>query len=75
MAGPAHHRSSPPPLAYRVVTAVVWGLYAGLVLLAGQVLPVHSPLAVAVVTLAAAAALSPPRRWIQRMAKRRFARR
>ena len=74
MAGQPHHLSS-PPLAYRVVTAVVWVLYAGLVLLAGQILPVHSPLAVVLVTLAAAVLLSPPRMWIQRKARRRFARR
>jgi hypothetical protein len=74
MAAQPHHPSSRPPPAYLAVTAVIWVLYAGLVLLVTRLLPLSTPLAVAAVTLAAALLLSPPRAWIQRTAKRRFAR-
>jgi len=43
-------------LAYAIVTGLLAGVYAGLVLLATRVLPVSSPVAVAGATLAAAAA-------------------
>ena len=59
-------------LAYAIVTGVLVGVYAGLVLLATQVLGLHSSVAVAVATLAAAALFSPLRRRVQRGVDRRF---
>jgi hypothetical protein len=59
-------------LAYAVVTGLLVGLYAGLVLLATQVLRVHTPVAVAAATLAAAALFNPVRRRVQRRVDRRF---
>jgi Kef-type K+ transport system membrane component KefB len=60
-------------LAYAIVTSLlVVGVYAGLVLLATQVLRFHSSVAVAVSTLAAAALFSPLRRRVQHAVDRRF---
>jgi MFS family permease len=59
-------------VAYAIVTGVLAGIYAGLVLLATQVFRVHTPVAVAGATLAAAALFSPVRRRVQRMVDRRF---
>jgi hypothetical protein len=59
-------------LAYAIVTGLLVGVYAGLVLLATQVLDVKSPVAVAVSTLAAAALFSPVRRRVQKAVDRRF---
>jgi hypothetical protein len=59
-------------LAYAVVTAVLAGLYAGLVLLATQVLDLTSQVAVAGATLAAAALFNPLRRRVQHRVDRRF---
>ena len=59
-------------LAYAIVTGVLVGVYAGLVLLATQVLGFHSSVAVAVSTLAAAAMFNPLRRRVQRTVDRRF---
>jgi hypothetical protein len=59
-------------LAYAIVTGLLVGLYAGLVLLATQVLQVHSTVAVAAATLAAAALFNPVRRRVQRRVDRRF---
>ena len=59
-------------VAYAIVTGLLVGVYAGLVLLATQVLRVHTPVAVAVATLAAAALFSPVRRWVQRRVDRQF---
>jgi hypothetical protein len=59
-------------LAYAIVTGLLVGVYAGLVLLAEQVLRFHSTVAVAVSTLAAAALFSPLRSRVQRMVDRRF---
>jgi hypothetical protein len=59
-------------LAYAIVTGVLAGVYAGLVLLATQGFGVHTPVAVAASTLAAAALFSPVRRGVQRRVDRRF---
>ena len=59
-------------LAYAIVTAVLAGVYAALVLLATKVLRVHTPVAVAAATLAAAALFSPVRHRVQRRVDRRF---
>jgi hypothetical protein len=59
-------------LAYAIVTGLLVGIYAGLVLLATQVLSLSSPVAVAASTLAAAALFSPLRQRVQRTVDRRF---
>ncbi|MGI8448446.1 MAG: hypothetical protein ACR2MP_14945 [Streptosporangiaceae bacterium] len=59
-------------LAYALVTGLLVGVYAGLVLLATQVLRFSSPPAVAASTLAAAALFTPVRRRVQRAVDRRF---
>jgi hypothetical protein len=59
-------------LAYAIVTGLLVGLYAGLVLLATQVLRFSSPVAVAASTLVAAALFSPVRRRVQHAVDRRF---
>ena len=59
-------------LAYTIVTGLLVGVYAGLVLLAERVLSVSSPVAVAAATLAAAALFTPVRRRVQRAVDRRF---
>jgi hypothetical protein len=59
-------------LAYTIVTGLLIGVYAGLVLLATQVLAVSSTVAVAVSTLVAAALFNVLRRRVQRAVDRRF---
>ncbi len=59
-------------VAYAIVTGLLVGIYAGLVLLATQVLRIHSAVAVAAATLAAAALFNPVRRRVQHRVDRRF---
>ena len=59
-------------LAYAIVTGLLAGIYAGLVLLTTQVFRVHTPVAVAAATLAAAALFNPVRRRVQKAVDRRF---
>ena len=59
-------------LAYAIVTGLLVGLYAGLVLLATEVLKFSSPVAVAASTLVAAALFNPVRRRVQHAVDRRF---
>jgi hypothetical protein len=59
-------------LAYAIVTGLLVGVYAGLVLLATQVLRLHTAVAVAAATLAAAALFTRVRRRVQRIVDRRF---
>ena len=59
-------------IAYAIVTAVLGGLFAGLVLVATEVLPVKGPVAVAAATLVAAALFNPLRRRVQHAVDRRF---
>jgi hypothetical protein len=59
-------------VAYAIVTGLLVGVYAGLVLLATQVLRFRTPVAVAAATLAAAALFTPVRRWVQSRVDQRF---
>jgi hypothetical protein len=60
-------------LAYAIVTGLLVGVYAGLVLLANRVVSINNtPVVVAASTLAAAALFNPLRRRVQGMVDRRF---
>ena len=59
-------------LAYAIVTGLLIGVYAGLVLLSTEVLRIKSPVAVAASTLTAAALFYPLRRRVQQVVDRRF---
>ena len=59
-------------LAYAIVTSLLVGVYAGLVLLSTQVFKFHSTVAVAGATLVAAALFNPVRRRVQHTVDRRF---
>ena len=59
-------------LAYAIVSGLLVGVYAGLVLLATQVFRFHNSVAVAAATLVAAAMFNPVRRRVQRAVDHRF---
>jgi hypothetical protein len=59
-------------VSYTVVTGLLVGLYAGLVLLADRVLPVHDSVTVAGATLIVAALFAPVRRRVQHVVDHRF---
>ena len=59
-------------VAYAIITGLLVGIYAGLVLLTTQVFGLHTPVAVAAATLAAAALFNPVRRRVQNAVDRRF---
>ena len=59
-------------LAYAIVTGLLVGVYAGIVLLATRVVSINEPVAVAGSTLAVAALFNPLRRRVQRAVDRRF---
>jgi two-component system, NarL family, sensor kinase len=59
-------------LSYAILTGLLIGVYAGLVLLITHALPLHGPGAVALATLACAALFAPLRRRIQQMVDRQF---
>jgi len=59
-------------LAYAIVTGLLVGVYAGIVLLATRVVSINEPVAVAGSTLAVAALFNPLRRRVQRGVDRRF---
>jgi two-component system, NarL family, sensor kinase len=59
-------------LSYAIVTGLLVGVYAGLVLLTTQALPFSGAVAVAASTLACAALFAPLRQRTQQMADRRF---
>jgi MFS family permease len=59
-------------LAYALLTALLVGVFVGLVLLTTRVLPFSSPVGVAASTLLAAALFAPLRTRLQRVVDRRF---
>ncbi len=59
-------------VSYAVITALLGGVFFGLVLLATRVLPVKTTVGVAVSTLVIAALFNPLRRRVQHLVDRRF---
>jgi hypothetical protein len=59
-------------VSYTLITALLGGVYTGLILLATRVLPAKSSVAVAVATLVIAALFNPLRKRVQHAVDRRF---
>jgi hypothetical protein len=59
-------------VSYALITALLVGVYTGLVLLATHALPIRSAVGVAVATLITAALFNPLRKRVQRLVDRRF---
>jgi hypothetical protein len=59
-------------VAYAIVTGLLVGVYAGLVLLTSPILPSHSQVSVAASTLVAVALFTPLRHRVQTVVDRRF---
>ena len=59
-------------LSYATVTALLAGVFVGIVVLTTDVLPFSSPVGVAASTLAAAALFNPLRKRVQHLVDRRF---
>ena len=59
-------------VSYTVITALLAAIFAGLVLLATRVLPIHDSVSVAASTLVTAALFNPLRRRVQHAVDRRF---
>jgi hypothetical protein len=59
-------------LSYLIITGLLAGVFVGIVVLATDVLPFSSPIAVAASTLAAAALFNPLRKRVQHLVDRRF---
>ena len=59
-------------ITYLTITALLAGVFVGLVVLTTRVLPFSSPVGVAASTLTAAALFNPLRRHVQRLVDRRF---
>ena len=59
-------------VSYALITALLGGVFTGLILLADRVLPVKGSVAVAVATLVIAALFNPVRKRVERAVDRRF---
>ena len=59
-------------VSYALITALLGGVFTGLILLATRVLPVRGPVAVAAATLVIAALFNPLRKRVQHAVDRRF---
>ncbi len=66
------NRSISRVVSYTLITALLGGVFTGLILLATRVLPIRGSAAVAVATLAIAALFNPLRRRVQHLVDRRF---
>jgi ABC-type bacteriocin/lantibiotic exporter with double-glycine peptidase domain len=64
-----------PSLAYAIANAIIWAIYAALVLMVSQVLMFVAPVAVTASVLVTAAVLYPLRRRASRAARQRFSHR